>query len=576
MKRPSGLVAVTLLLIVFALVEVRAAIAQVQRGTQTYTDGSRYEGEIRNGKRHGRGTYIYANGNRYRGDWHDNKKHGQGTFTWADGSRHVGQWRDDKMHGHGTFTWADGGRHVGELRNDKFHGRGTRTWPNGDRYEGQWRDDKMHGHGTYTWADGSRHVGQWRDDKMHGHGTYTWADGSRHVGEWRNGKMHGRGTMTQANGERYEGEWREGKRIQAQQPRQRVVAETRRQAQARESQRQAQATDYWRDIERRRQQEQRQAQVTTPPANRARKRDLWGAIATGEDNEYKRKFWGVSHGWSTRDKAEAEAESDCLEMANAYISGGHATICSSRVVFNNECGAVFDGDAFEGLGTGPTKQQAVADARANCDAKNTGACDLLVSHCSPPQPEQQKAMEQVRRREVEERKRAQERQRQRQAQQAQARSQTAGDVYPRCTSRELKRWYKEQMNRHAFNEDYATDVLSVIERCGKDSWRDFTIDDYSQWCVWAPGRIWLGGKCEHERSGSKQPVRTADLPCGEELWNLVETAHVNLVIEDRRGKLVKCTERARYSGIEGAISAHCRTLASAQKGSGASDKQMRL
>ena len=57
MKRPGGLVTVTLLLSVFALLEIRAAIAQVQRRTLNYTDGSRYEGEILNGKRHGRGTY---------------------------------------------------------------------------------------------------------------------------------------------------------------------------------------------------------------------------------------------------------------------------------------------------------------------------------------------------------------------------------------------------------------------------------------------------------------------------------------------------------------------------------------
>ena len=253
MKRLGGLVAVTLLLLVFALVEVRTVFAQVQRRTLTYTDGSRYEGEILNGKRHGRGTYFYPNGSRYVGDWRDGMKHGQGTFIWADGSRHVGEFRNDssqgrgtrtwpngnrydgdwhdwKMHGRGTFTWADGSRHVGQFRNDSCQGRGTRTWPNGNRYDGDWHDWKMHGQGTFIWADGSRHVGQfrnddcqgrgtrtwangnrydgdWRDWKMHGQGTFTWADGGRHVGQFHNDKSYGRGTRAWPNGDRYEGQW---------------------------------------------------------------------------------------------------------------------------------------------------------------------------------------------------------------------------------------------------------------------------------------------------------------------------------------------------------------------------------
>ena len=258
MKRPVGLVAVTLLLSVFALIEVRVTNAQVQRRTVTYTDGSRYEGEIRNGQRHGHGTYTYPNGDRYEGQWLNGNRTGRGTYTWADGGRYVGQfrngnyhgrgtrtwpngnryegdWRDDEMHGQGTFTWADGTRHVGQLRSSNFHGRGTRTWPNGNRYEGDWRDDKMHGQGTYTWASGTRHVGEfrndklngrgtrtwpdgsryegdWRDWKMHGQGTYTWPDGSRYVGELRNNKFHGRGTRIWPNGHRYEGDWRNDKR----------------------------------------------------------------------------------------------------------------------------------------------------------------------------------------------------------------------------------------------------------------------------------------------------------------------------------------------------------------------------
>lgn len=68
--------------------------------------------------------------------------YGQGTYTWPDGSRYVGFLRDDKKHGRGTRTWPDGRRYEGEWFGDKMHGRGTMIRADGSRYEGEWRDGK--------------------------------------------------------------------------------------------------------------------------------------------------------------------------------------------------------------------------------------------------------------------------------------------------------------------------------------------------------------------------------------------------------------------------------------------------
>ncbi len=54
----------------------------------TYEDGSRYEGEYKNGSKHGKGTYYYVDGNKYTGDWVNNQKAGEGVFTWANGDRY--------------------------------------------------------------------------------------------------------------------------------------------------------------------------------------------------------------------------------------------------------------------------------------------------------------------------------------------------------------------------------------------------------------------------------------------------------------------------------------------------------
>ena len=422
MKGSGGLAVVTLLLLVFALVEVRPTNAQVQRRTLTYTDGSRYEGEMRDGKRHGRGTYTWPDGTRYEGDWHEGRKHGRGTYTWADGTRHVGElrndkfhgrgtrtwpngnrhegdWHEDRRHGHGTFTWADGARHVGESRNNNFHGRGTRTWANGNRYEGDWRDNKMHGRGTYTWANGTRHVGElrngnfhgrgirtwangnryegdWRDNKMHDQGTFTWANSNRYVGDWRDNKMHGQGIFTWANGNRYEGDWRDDKmhgrgaytwadgRLQ--------VGE-------------------WRDGKRvQGQQQERQRQVQQRSQARAQRdvatgQDLYGSMAFSQETGggY---AWGMSWDYANLASARSSALAECRGR------GGNS--CAEILWFRSACGALFIGDGNGwGTGWGTNKTEAESIAREYCEAYNSN-CRLEVSRCvKRPQERQRPAVE---------------------------------------------------------------------------------------------------------------------------------------------------------------------------------------
>ncbi len=54
----------------------------------TYDNGDRYEGEWKNGKKHGKGTMDYANGNKYTGIWVNDNRAGQGVFTWTNGNRY--------------------------------------------------------------------------------------------------------------------------------------------------------------------------------------------------------------------------------------------------------------------------------------------------------------------------------------------------------------------------------------------------------------------------------------------------------------------------------------------------------
>ena len=48
-------------------------------------NGDVYDGEFKDGKRHGHGVYTWSYGGVYDGEWKDGKQHGQGVKTWVDG-----------------------------------------------------------------------------------------------------------------------------------------------------------------------------------------------------------------------------------------------------------------------------------------------------------------------------------------------------------------------------------------------------------------------------------------------------------------------------------------------------------
>ena len=52
---------------------------------------------------HGKGTFTWPDGRKYEGDYKDDKKEGVGLFVWADGRKYNGCWKDGKQHGEGMF-----------------------------------------------------------------------------------------------------------------------------------------------------------------------------------------------------------------------------------------------------------------------------------------------------------------------------------------------------------------------------------------------------------------------------------------------------------------------------------------
>ena len=154
------------------------------------------------------------------GEWKDGKPYIYGVYSYRDGSRYCGEFKDLKRHGRGKFSCYDADESVyeGEWKDGKKHGHGCLQQVNEVVYEGEWKDGKMHGHGKFSgYADKSVYEGEWKHGRKHGPGVLTLSNGEEYHGAWKNGQWHGYGVVI-TNGEdsassaspgydKYEGEW---------------------------------------------------------------------------------------------------------------------------------------------------------------------------------------------------------------------------------------------------------------------------------------------------------------------------------------------------------------------------------
>ena len=69
------------------------------KGKLTYNDGSVYEGDLVNGKPHGKGKLTYIYGSVYEGDWVDGEQTGLGKMTYPDGKVDEGRFMNSEFVG---------------------------------------------------------------------------------------------------------------------------------------------------------------------------------------------------------------------------------------------------------------------------------------------------------------------------------------------------------------------------------------------------------------------------------------------------------------------------------------------
>ena len=114
-----------------------------------------YDGDWKDGLRHGKGTLKFQDGGYYKGDFDMERMHGRGLFVWPDGSQYEGQWKKNVRHGEGTYLSASGTIYRGRFWKNMRHGPGVLTYLNGNSYEGVWELDNIKGMGRYTLLAGS-------------------------------------------------------------------------------------------------------------------------------------------------------------------------------------------------------------------------------------------------------------------------------------------------------------------------------------------------------------------------------------------------------------------------------------
>eukprot|EP01063_Lacrimia_lanifica_P007656 TRINITY_DN1492_c0_g1_i1.p2 TRINITY_DN1492_c0_g1~~TRINITY_DN1492_c0_g1_i1.p2 ORF type:complete len:402 (+),score=188.93 TRINITY_DN1492_c0_g1_i1:108-1313(+) len=149
-----------------------------------------YEGEMQNGKKHGKGRMAFKYGT-YTGEWMNDMMAGQGRLELKTGNVYEGRFWRNKFDGEGHMTWACGKEYTGTMVNGHMTGKGRMKAKEGD-YEGDFYNNEFFGRGVMTFSNGDHYNGEWRSGMMWGKGVLTTKDGATYDGNFAKNKKHGR------------------------------------------------------------------------------------------------------------------------------------------------------------------------------------------------------------------------------------------------------------------------------------------------------------------------------------------------------------------------------------------------
>lgn len=144
------------------------------------------------------------------------ERHGRGEQLFkSSGSKYLGEWRRDKPHGRGVWTEPDGSTYTGMFVSGQRHGQGVAIFAaSGDEYEGEFQQDQLTV-GRYTYArDQSVFRGTFRFGRPY-EGRVEWPSGEFVHGTFdERGRPHGESVRRRyADGSLYEGAFHHGTRV---------------------------------------------------------------------------------------------------------------------------------------------------------------------------------------------------------------------------------------------------------------------------------------------------------------------------------------------------------------------------
>lgn len=91
----------------------------------------------------------------YAGYWFNNMIDGEGCYKWSDGSKYEGHYKLGKRHGQGTMYYGNNFSYSGFYKDDKMHGKGIMSYTDGKMIKGTWVNGKLHGHTLVLQPDGT-------------------------------------------------------------------------------------------------------------------------------------------------------------------------------------------------------------------------------------------------------------------------------------------------------------------------------------------------------------------------------------------------------------------------------------
>ena len=177
-------------------------------GLLSFANGNTYNGQILDGKPHGKGCLLYKNGCQFVGEFKQGVPfNGLGYIQYDIQNDDVTKYMRSEYIGW-EFMRLE---YTGSIFEGQRNGYGTLQYPDGWSFKGFWADDLPYtGEGFYIYANGDHFEGSINDGLCtDGRTSVTLSNGSKYIGKILNGKFNGNGTMVYPNGDKLECFWKD-------------------------------------------------------------------------------------------------------------------------------------------------------------------------------------------------------------------------------------------------------------------------------------------------------------------------------------------------------------------------------